>query len=230
MSLGAIDFGLIVDGAVVLVENIGPAARRAGGTRQDGAADHRRGRPRGGRGPSRSAIGIIIIVYLPILTLDGIEGKMFRPMAWTVVFALAGSLLLTLTLTPVLASLFLREDRPRARAALRGLAPRALPARRSTPASRAARGALRRRRRGRWPGAFSPRGWAASSSPGSTKATSRSFAIRPSSVGISEVAAGTGRIERVLEAFPGGHHGGQPLGTARSSPPTSWASSWATSS
>ncbi|MBH0209498.1 MAG: efflux RND transporter permease subunit, partial [Nitrospira sp.] len=55
------------------------------------------------------AVGIIIIVYLPILTLQGIEGKMFRPMAVTVIFALVGSLVLTLTVTPVLANLFLRH-------------------------------------------------------------------------------------------------------------------------
>ena len=55
---------------------------------------------------------IIMIVYLPILTLEGIEGKMFRPMALTVIFALAGSMVLSLTLMPVLASLFLpRADR-----------------------------------------------------------------------------------------------------------------------
>src|SRR5207245_6374713 len=54
---------------------------------------------------------IILIVYLPILTLEGIEGKLFRPMALTVIFALAGSMVLSLTLMPVLASLFL-FDRP----------------------------------------------------------------------------------------------------------------------
>ena len=128
MSLGAIDFGLIVDGAVVLVENVvrrlGEPEGRDKTVRQLTAeAAHEVVRP------ITFGIGIIIIVYLPILTLGGIEGKMFKPMAWTVVFALAGSLLLTLTLTPVLASLFLRQDRPRARAALRGPAPRALPAR-----------------------------------------------------------------------------------------------------
>ena len=60
--------------------------------------------------PIAFGVGIIIIVYLPILTLGGIEGKMFKPMAWTVVFALVGSLLLSLTLIPVLASLFLVLD------------------------------------------------------------------------------------------------------------------------
>ena len=131
MSLGAIDFGLIVDGAVVLVENIvrrlGEPEGRDKTVRQLTAeAAHEVVRP------ITFGIGIIIIVYLPILTLGGIEGKMFKPMAWTVVFALAGSLLLTLTLTPVLASLFLRktghEHEPRFVGRLRGLYLRALDA------------------------------------------------------------------------------------------------------
>jgi cobalt-zinc-cadmium resistance protein CzcA len=105
MSLGAIDFGLIVDGSVVMVENIvfrlasrpglEPAERR----QEVAQAALEVGRP------VAFGVGIILIVYLPILTLGGIEGKMFRPMAWTVVFAVAGSLLLALTLVPVLCSL-----------------------------------------------------------------------------------------------------------------------------
>jgi cobalt-zinc-cadmium resistance protein CzcA len=108
MSLGAIDFGLIVDGSVVMVENIirrlagrtpGPDERRA--LIAEAAKDVGR--------PIVFGVGIILIVYLPILTLSGIEGKMFRPMALTVVFAVAGSLLLSLTLVPVLCSLLLRH-------------------------------------------------------------------------------------------------------------------------
>jgi cobalt-zinc-cadmium resistance protein CzcA len=114
MSLGAIDFGLIVDGSVVMVENI---IRRLAG--RNLTLDERRATIAGaarevGR-PIGFAVGIILIVYLPILTLSGIEGKMFRPMAWTVVFAVAGSLLLSLTLVPVLCSLFLPariEEKP----------------------------------------------------------------------------------------------------------------------
>ncbi len=115
MSLGAIDFGLIVDGSVVMIENI---VRHLAERREQ---DHPRSRlsdeaMRGvvleaGREvlrPILFAVGIIIIVYLPILTLQGVEGKMFRPMALTVVFALAGSLVLSFTLMPVLASFFLR--------------------------------------------------------------------------------------------------------------------------
>ena len=103
MSLGAIDFGLLVDGSVVMVENI---VRRTAGAVQS-PAERRRAilaaATEVGR-PILFAVGIILIVYLPILTLSGIEGKMFRPMAWTVVFAIAGSLLLALTLIPVLCS------------------------------------------------------------------------------------------------------------------------------
>jgi cobalt-zinc-cadmium resistance protein CzcA len=108
MSLGAIDFGLIVDGSVVMVENI---VRRLAG-RNLPPVERREAIVRAAREVGRPivfAVGIILIVYLPILTLTGIEGKMFRPMAWTVVFAVAGSLLLSLTLMPVLCSLFLRK-------------------------------------------------------------------------------------------------------------------------
>lgn len=98
MSLGALDFGLIVDGAVVMVENVvrRVAARAPAGDSRSTvlAACLEVGRP------VVFAVGIIMIVYLPILTLTGIEGKMFRPMALTVIFALAGSLLLSLTFIP----------------------------------------------------------------------------------------------------------------------------------
>ncbi|PIQ04653.1 MAG: CusA/CzcA family heavy metal efflux RND transporter, partial [Nitrospirae bacterium CG18_big_fil_WC_8_21_14_2_50_70_55] len=112
MSLGAIDFGLIVDGSVVMVENI---LRLLHERRDDGhshlekvrAAAHQVARP------VAFAVGIILIVYLPILTLRGVEGKMFRPMALTVVFALAASLIAALTLMPVLASLLLKRVRER---------------------------------------------------------------------------------------------------------------------
>jgi cobalt-zinc-cadmium resistance protein CzcA len=106
MSLGAIDFGLVVDGSVVMVEN---SMRRLGhrkpeegflATVLDACAEVAR--------PILFGVGIIIVVYLPILTLEGVEGKLFRPMALTVVFALVGSLILTFVLTPVLISLGLR--------------------------------------------------------------------------------------------------------------------------
>jgi heavy metal efflux system protein len=116
MSLGAIDFGLIVDGSVVMIENIVrrlSEARVPGRSKDDVIRDAGREVAR----PVFFAVLIIIIVYLPILTLEGVEGKMFRPMALTVVFALIGSLALALTLMPVLASLGLKatasEHEPR---------------------------------------------------------------------------------------------------------------------
>jgi heavy metal efflux system protein len=105
MSLGAIDFGLLVDGAVVMIENI--VRRRAEAPNRpmlplvlEAAKEVAR--------PVTIAVLIITAVYLPILSLQGVEGKMFRPMAMTVIFALLASLVLTLTVMPVLASLVLR--------------------------------------------------------------------------------------------------------------------------
>ena len=109
MSLGAIDFGLIVDGSVVMIENV---VRMLHQRRDETGTSHlekvREAAHQVAR-PVVFAVGIIIIVYLPILALRGIEGKMFRPMALTVVFALAASLVCALTLMPVLASLLLRK-------------------------------------------------------------------------------------------------------------------------
>ena len=108
MSLGAIDFGLVVDGAVVMVENVFRllSEKRAAG--KDPREVVREATVEVAR-PVAFAVAIILIVYLPVLTLTGVEGKMFRPMALTVMFAIAGSLLLSLTVVPVLASLFLRK-------------------------------------------------------------------------------------------------------------------------
>src|SRR5262245_20611691 len=107
MSLGAIDFGLIVDGAVVMIENIIRRKADAGSTQRDHLELVRSAATEVAR-PIAFAVGIIVMVYVPILTLGGIEGKMFRPMAYTVIFALVGSLVLSLTVVPVLASFFLR--------------------------------------------------------------------------------------------------------------------------
>jgi cobalt-zinc-cadmium resistance protein CzcA len=112
MSLGAIDFGLIVDGAIVMVENI---------LRHLAEKQHKLGRvldkherahevhvaAREVVKPMFFGVMIITLVYVPILALTGIEGKMFRPMALAVMLALAGSLLLALTLMPALSSWFL---------------------------------------------------------------------------------------------------------------------------
>src|SRR5262249_55145063 len=97
MSLGAIDFGLIVDGAVVVVENV---SRRLGEARGRPPVEVVREAATEVVRPIAFGVGIIILVYLPVLALSGIEGKMFRPMAWTIVFALAGSLALTVTVIP----------------------------------------------------------------------------------------------------------------------------------
>jgi cobalt-zinc-cadmium resistance protein CzcA len=113
MSLGAVDFGLIIDGAVVMVENI---------VRRIGVRQHELGRTltieeqaRTVRSaandvskPTFFGVLIITIVYIPLLSLTGVEGKMFKPMALTVIYALVGSLLLSLTLMPVLCTFLLR--------------------------------------------------------------------------------------------------------------------------
>ncbi|MBV8843849.1 MAG: efflux RND transporter permease subunit, partial [Bryobacterales bacterium] len=114
MSLGAIDFGLIVDAAVIIVENC--VRRLAEKRRELGRAlsgEERRATVREASVEVRKAgqVGEILIIaaYLPIVSLVGIEGKMFRPMAFTVIFALSGALVLSLTLIPALSALLLRE-------------------------------------------------------------------------------------------------------------------------
>ena len=104
MSLGAIDFGLIVDGAVVMIENV----LRARGEYPERQAEEviRKATVEVAR-PILFAVAIIIMVYLPILALEGVAGKMFRPMALTVILALAGSLVMTMTLMPALAAIVL---------------------------------------------------------------------------------------------------------------------------
>ena len=108
MSLGAIDFGLLVDGSVVMVDNI---LRRLA-KKEAISPEARLGEIlKAGREvlrPMTLAVTIIILVYVPILALTGIEGKMFRPMALTVILALSGSLLLAVTATPLLAFWFVR--------------------------------------------------------------------------------------------------------------------------
>ncbi|GAB5550201.1 MAG: hypothetical protein SangKO_099610 [Sandaracinaceae bacterium] len=118
MSLGAIDFGLVVDGSLIIVENV---LRRIGVMQKDGGA----------RGLSKEAFRdlvyegtlevrkvaqfgevIILVVYLPILFLRGIEGKLFAPMAMTVSFALLGAVLLSITYVPVMCSLVFDPNKP----------------------------------------------------------------------------------------------------------------------
>ena len=108
MSLGAIDFGLVVDSSVIMVEN---CVRRLGLAQPtDSKVDIVRDAAVEVRGPTMFGELIIAVVYLPILFLEGTEGKLFRPMALTVLFALAGSLVISLTLMPVLATWLAREE------------------------------------------------------------------------------------------------------------------------
>ena len=104
MSLGAIDFGLLVDSAIIQVENAVRRQADAGGRSrravvQEAAVEV--------LAPTMLGQLVMIVVFLPVLALEGVEGRMFRPMALTVVFALVGSSLASLTLIPVLSSLFL---------------------------------------------------------------------------------------------------------------------------
>ena len=102
LSLGALDFGMVVDGAVVMIENIVRHMSFANGTKTPiekiSDASHEVQRP------VFYAIGIIITAYLPIFTLQRVEGRLFHPMAWTVAFALAGALLFSILIAPVVAS------------------------------------------------------------------------------------------------------------------------------
>jgi|TARA_R110000782_G_scaffold103991_5_gene191526 cobalt-zinc-cadmium resistance protein CzcA len=113
LSLGAIDFGIIVDGAVVFVENIVRRASEEQEHKKRRLTNDERLSIIGEAGkqvakPTLFGILIIMIVYLPILTLTGIEGKMFRPMAGVVLLALAGALILTFTFIPAACALLLR--------------------------------------------------------------------------------------------------------------------------
>ncbi len=108
LSLGALDFGMVVDGAVVMVENIVRHLSHHNEGNQtpdekirDAAHEVQR--------PVFYAIGIIITAYLPIFTLQAVEGRLFRPMAWTVAFALLGALIFSMIVAPVLASFLFRR-------------------------------------------------------------------------------------------------------------------------
>ncbi len=114
MSLGAIDFGMIVDGAVVMMEN--SVHRLEEGHDKESPLESVRRAAKEVARPMTFAVVIIIAVYLPILFLQGLEGRMFRPMAITVCAALAGSVLLALTMVPMLTSFAFRKPIPRAQA------------------------------------------------------------------------------------------------------------------
>ncbi len=107
MSLGAIDFGLIVDGSVVIIENI--LRRLHQKTPEEQASEVILSAAQEVAKPIFFGVAIIVLVYVPILTLGGVEGKLFKPMAATVLFALLASLVFALTLMPVLSWYVLRK-------------------------------------------------------------------------------------------------------------------------
>lgn len=114
MSLGALDFGLIVDGAVIIVEAVMHQLSGSFFPKQDRIKQEEMDRlvsGSAGRMMNSAVFGqlIILVVYLPIFSLHGIEGKMFKPMAQTVAFALAGAFLLSLTYIPMMSAVFLSK-------------------------------------------------------------------------------------------------------------------------
>jgi cobalt-zinc-cadmium resistance protein CzcA len=108
LSLGALDFGMVVDGSVVMIENILRHAEYGRGKKTFieliGTAAHEVQRP------VFFARIIIIVSYLPIFTLQRVEGRLFRPMAWTVAFALLGALLFALLIAPVLCTVLFKDE------------------------------------------------------------------------------------------------------------------------
>lgn len=110
LSLGALDFGMVVDGAVVMVENI----TRHLGHRDPSSSvmDRIRAAAHEVQRPVFYAITIIISGYLPVFTLQRVEGRLFKPMAWTVAFALLGAMVFSITIAPVLLSFLFRKETP----------------------------------------------------------------------------------------------------------------------
>jgi heavy metal efflux system protein len=109
LSLGALDFGMVVDGAVVMVENIVRHLNRPEEAPLS-LVDRIRKAAHEVQRPVFYAIAIIVTAYLPIFTLQRVEGKLFKPMAWTVAFALLGALVFSMLIAPALASLLFRGD------------------------------------------------------------------------------------------------------------------------
>ncbi|HEY4085556.1 MAG TPA: CusA/CzcA family heavy metal efflux RND transporter [Bryobacteraceae bacterium] len=108
LSLGALDFGMVVEGAVVMVENI---IRYLAHRREEGSTlGPIRGAAHEVQRPVFYSIGIIITAYIPIFTLQRVEGRLFKPMAWTVSFALLGALIFAMLIAPVLSSFLFRGN------------------------------------------------------------------------------------------------------------------------
>ncbi len=108
LSLGALDFGMVVDGAVVMIENI---VRHLSHNRNKDITvlEQIREAAHEVQRPVFFAIGIIITAYLPIFTLQAVEGRLFKPMAWTVAFALLGALIFSMLVAPTVASFLFRN-------------------------------------------------------------------------------------------------------------------------
>src|SRR5689334_7428543 len=117
MRLGALDFGLIVDGAVIITENslrrLAEAQHKLGRvlSRDERLATVRAAAEEMAK-PSIYGQAIIILVYVPLLTFSGVEGKMFEPMALTVILALAAVFVLSLTMVPALIAIVIRQRVP----------------------------------------------------------------------------------------------------------------------
>ena len=207
MSLGALDFGLIVDGAVIIAEN---------SLRRLAERQHRLGAPLGLDErlatvtsaakemiqPTVYGQAIIILVYVPLLTFSGIEGKMFEPMAMTVIIALAAAFVLSLTFVPALIAILVTGTvQERENVIVRGLkriyAP-GLAASDSPPAvgDRAGAGPVRRSR------ARVRADSARSSSRPSMKRTSRCMRMRIPSTALSQAQAMQFEVEKTVSAFP----------------------------
>ena len=128
LSLGALDFGMVVDGAVVMVENIVRHLNRRN-DKEIPVIEQIREAAHEVQRPVFYAIGIIITAYLPIFTLQAVEGRLFRPMAWTVAFALLGALFFSIVLAPVLSSFLFARGAKEWHNPLHGMAHQALSSR-----------------------------------------------------------------------------------------------------
>lgn len=201
MSLGALDFGLIIDGAIVVIENVSRRLSESGVTGSAVKHEVRRATVQVIR-PVLFGTAIIMIVYIPILTLQGIEGKMFRPMAIAVLSALAAALVLAITLVPAASTWLYRKGLSEKEPVVARLARKLY-----EPAL-----GLALRFRGSVIGlalvAIAGGGWLATTMgaefiPTLDEGAIAMQAVRPPSVSLEESVAATGRIERALgEALP----------------------------
>jgi cobalt-zinc-cadmium resistance protein CzcA len=196
MSLGAIDFGLVVDGAVVVVE--GALATMA--AHQVGAAEAlvREARTKGR--PLALAMLILAVVYVPVLMLEGVEGKLFRPMALTVLFALGAALVLSFTWIPAFASLLLRrahDSEPTVVRALRAVHERLLAPMLERPWAAVAVAILLVAA-----GIVALVGRGAEFVPRLDEGDFVVQVTRPASLSLREAVEGAGDVERALRAFP----------------------------